>query len=105
MEGWGQMGRNMCEVPSNRIVTSIETSSQAVAPSIMSFSINGREVSHVCNRYRRQYRLQSYDHASPAKPRKLPAEVLDCIPILQSAMADSMAALAAVPACRGTSRA
>ena len=45
MEGWGQMGRNMCEVPSNRIVTSIETSSQAVAPSIMSFSINGREVS------------------------------------------------------------
>ena len=32
MEGWGQMGRNMCEVPSNRIVTSIETSSQAVAP-------------------------------------------------------------------------
>ena len=107
--------------PSNRIVTSIETSSQTVAPSIMSFSINGREVSHVCNRYRRQYRLQSYDHASPAKPRKLPAEVLDCIPILHSAMAASMprdsskegsddealisAALAAVPACRGTSRA
>ena len=28
MEGWGQMGRNMCEVPSNRIVTSIETFSQ-----------------------------------------------------------------------------
>ena len=75
MEGWGQMGRNMCEVPSNRIVTSIETSSQAVAPSIMSFIINGREVSHVFNQYRIQYPLQTYHHASPSKPRNLPAEV------------------------------
>ena len=76
--------------PSNRIVTSIETSSQAVAPSIMSFIINGREVSHVFNQYRIQYPLQSYHHASPSKPRNLPAEVLDCIPSLRSTMAASM---------------